>query len=105
MNESIHQWVLQAQIPQQLLPVLVYVLTATFAFLTGSAYGSFGLFIPIAVQLSSHMLNPHMTLLTVAAAISGSLFAAASFASETVQMTAQSTKSDITLLSYSSLEP
>ena len=80
--------------PKIFIPAILFLIAAIFSFLTGSSYGSFNLFIPLAAQLSADYSNT-FKLLSVAAAISGSLFAIFSYSSDTTALCAQSTTSKI----------
>ena len=76
------------------VPTFVFAMAAVFSFLTGSAYGSFGLFISIASSLALQMPATGKTI-TIAAAISGSLFATFSLSSDTTLLCAEKTSCNL----------
>ena len=103
LGSSISAWVLTVNLPYFLLPAGVFVITGCFAFATGSAYGAFGLFIPLATQLSSNCSSDITQILCTAAAVSGSLLASGSFSSDTLKLSADSTGCDLMKLQYDQL--
>lgn len=88
--------------PIIIIPTAVFALSGIFAFSTGSAYGTFGLFIPLAAQFTNNA-NSTIQTIAIAAAISGSLMAASSFASDTLGLTAKNTQSDKEYLQFAQL--
>lgn len=103
LGSSISAWVLTVNLPYLLLPASIFVITGCFAFATGSAYGAFGLFIPLATQLSSNCSTGFTQILCTAAAVSGSLLASGSFSSDTLKLSADSTGCDLMKLQYDQL--
>lgn len=91
----------ETEFPMILLPVAIFILAGIFSFLTGSSYGTFGLFIPLTIQLTYN--EPIFQNITIAAAISGSLMAANSFASDTLKLVSKSTQSNMTYLQFAQL--
>lgn len=98
LKEEITIWILAVQIPYVFLPVIIYCLAGIFSLLVGSAYGTFGLFIPIAIQISNSINIGCIQVVTIAAAISGGLQAANSFASDTMELSAKETESNLYIL-------
>ena len=103
LGSSISAWTLTFDLPYLLLPAGTFVITGCFAFSTGSAYGAFGLFIPLAAQLSSNCPSDTIRILCIAAAVSGSLLASGSFSSDTLKLSADSTGCDLMKLQYDQL--
>ncbi len=79
------------------MPAAVFGMAAPFSFFTGSAYGSFSIFISMAANLSAQ-LPENMKILTVSAAIAGSLFAAFSFSSDTTLLCSDKTGCNLSSL-------
>lgn len=75
--------------PTLFMPAIVFILASLFSFLTGSSYGTFNLFIPLAAQLSLNQSREYQ-LLAIAGAIGGSLYAVFSYSSDTTALCAQS---------------
>lgn len=103
MGENITACTNSANFPAVFLPVVIYIFSGLFAFFTGSAYGTFGLFIPLAVQLTNYVPLDNIQIISVAAAISGSLTAATSLTSDTMQITADNTGGKIEYLRLAQL--
>ncbi len=72
-------------------------------FFSGSSYGTFGLFIPLAVQLTQNATSKIIQIMTISAAISGSLIAAYSLNSDTLRLTSENVNSDIAYLRFAQL--
>lgn len=62
-------------IPYFLLPSLVFVLGAVISFSTGTAYGTMGILMPLAIPLA-HSINPEMSFVVVStsAVLTGAIF-------------------------------
>lgn len=103
MGENIALCTNSTNFPAIFLPVVIYIFSGLFAFFTGSAYGTFGLFIPLAIQLTNHVPIDNIQIISVAAAISGSLTAASSLTSDTLQITADNTGGKIEYLRLAQL--
>lgn len=73
------------------IPVFLFCIAAVFSFLTGSAYGAFNLFMPLAAELTLSF-SPEMRLLSVAAAIGGSLFSLFSYSSDIINLSNSATE-------------
>ena len=89
--------------PRMLLPAFIYLLSGLYAFFTGSAFGGFAIFVPMAANLTAGNSSP-ITILSIAAAISGSLMASASFSSDTLKLSAENTGADINYLQKKQLK-
>lgn len=103
MGENIAQYTNWTNFPAILIPVIIYIFSGLFAFFTGSAYGTFGLFIPLAIQLTNDIPLSNIQIVSIAAAISGSLIAASSLTSDTLQITANNTGGKIEYLRLAQL--
>lgn len=102
MDRSIVTLTDLALIPTAFLPLIVYLISGMFAFLTGSSYGTFGLFIPIAVQLTQNV-NSKIQIITIASALSGSLLASFSMTSDTLKLTIENTNGNIDYIRFAQL--
>lgn len=102
LADNISAYTNNANFPIIILPAAIFALSGIFAFSTGSAYGTFGLFIPLATQFTNNV-NSTIQTMTIAAAIAGSLMAASSFASDTLELTAKNTQSNKEYLQFAQL--
>lgn len=66
---------LSDSIPYFLLPSLIFILGAVISFATGTAYGTMGILMPLAVPLA-HSINPEMSFIIVStsAVLTGAIF-------------------------------
>lgn len=66
---------LSGTIPYFLLPSIIFILGAIISFSTGSAYGTMGILMPLAVPLA-HSINPEMSFIIVStsAVLTGAIF-------------------------------
>ncbi|RDY23778.1 Na+/H+ antiporter NhaC family protein [Romboutsia maritimum] len=66
---------LQGSFPAFLLPSLIFILGSIISFATGTAYGTMGILMPLAVPLA-HSLNPDMSFIIVStsAVLTGAIF-------------------------------
>ena len=66
---------LSGSFPAFLLPSLIFILGAIISFSTGTAYGTMGILMPLAVPLS-HSINPEMSFIIVStsAVLTGAIF-------------------------------
>lgn len=103
MDTTVTNYVHNSSFQITYIPVAIFLLSGIFAFFTGSSYGTFGLFIPIAVQITGNSNYKNLQIVTIAAAISGSLIAASSFTSDTLKITSKNTKGDIEYLQFAQL--
>lgn len=60
-------------IPEWILPALLFVLTAVMAFSTGTSWGSFGILIPIGADIAM-AVNPELLLPVLSAVLAGAVF-------------------------------
>ena len=60
-------------IPGALLPVIIFVVSAFLSFSTGTAWGTFGILIPIIVPVAT-ALSPNLLIVALSATLSGSVF-------------------------------
>lgn len=56
-----------------LLPAIIFIIGAAISFSTGTSWGSFGILIPIVVDLMS-VVNPQLMMIGISAAMAGSVF-------------------------------
>lgn len=66
---------LSGTLPYFLLPSLIFILGSVISFSTGTAYGTMGILMPLAVPLA-HSLNPEMSFIIVStsAVLTGAIF-------------------------------
>ena len=66
---------LSGSLPNFLLPSLIFVLSAIISFSTGTAYGTMGILMPLAIPLA-HSMNPEMSYVVVStsAVLTGAIF-------------------------------
>ncbi|MGL6107283.1 Na+/H+ antiporter NhaC family protein [Romboutsia sp.] len=66
---------LSGSLPYYLLPSLIFILGAIISFSTGTAYGTMGILMPLAVPLA-HSINPEMSFIIVStsAVLTGAIF-------------------------------
>ena len=62
-----------SSIPGALLPVIIFVVSAFLSFSTGTAWGTFGILIPIIVPVAT-ALSPNLLIVALSATLSGSVF-------------------------------
>ncbi|MBM7707574.1 Na+/H+ antiporter NhaC [Chryseomicrobium aureum] len=60
-------------IPEWILPALLFVITAIMAFSTGTSWGSFGILIPIGADIAM-AVNPELLLPVLSAVLAGAVF-------------------------------
>lgn len=60
--------------PVEFLPVVIFVVAAFLSFSTGTAWGTFGILIPIVIMTIQSSNNPNMMVITLAATLGGSVF-------------------------------
>lgn len=60
--------------PMWLLPAIIFVVGAFLSFSTGTAWGTFGILIPIMVPILMHTNHMHYLTIVLAAIFSGSVF-------------------------------
>ena len=66
---------LSGSLPSFLLPSIIFILGAIISFATGTAYGTMGILMPLAVPLA-HSMNPEMSfiIVTTSAVLTGAIF-------------------------------
>ncbi|WP_414708137.1 Na+/H+ antiporter NhaC family protein [Romboutsia sp.] len=66
---------LSSSLPGFLLPSIIFILGAVISFATGTAYGTMGILMPLAVPLA-HSINPEMSFIIVStsAVLTGAIF-------------------------------
>lgn len=66
---------LSGSLPHFLLPSIIFILGAVISFATGTAYGTMGILMPLAVPLA-HSINPEMSfiIVTTSAVLTGAIF-------------------------------
>lgn len=72
-GEYLAQIVSNNNIPEWILPALLFVLTAAMAFATGTSWGSFGILIPIGADIAM-AVNPELLLPVLSAVLAGAVF-------------------------------
>lgn len=72
-GEYLAQIVSNNNIPEWILPALLFVLTAIMAFSTGTSWGSFGILIPIGADIAM-AVNPELLLPVLSAVLAGAVF-------------------------------
>ena len=71
--EYIRDLMAASSIPGALLPVLIFIVAAFLSFSTGTAWGTFGILIPIVIPVAT-ALSPNLLVVALAATLSGSVF-------------------------------
>ena len=66
---------LSESLPQFILPSVIFVLGAIISFATGTAYGTMGILMPLAIPLA-HAINPDITyiVMSISAVLTGAIF-------------------------------
>lgn len=62
-----------SSIPGFLLPVIIFVVAAFLSFSIGTAWGTFGILIPIVIPVAT-ALSPNLLIVALSATLSGSVF-------------------------------
>lgn len=60
-------------IPIFLLPALIFIIAAFLSFSTGTAWGTFGILIPIIISVAS-VISPDLIIVSISATLAGSVF-------------------------------
>ncbi|MEG2697907.1 MAG: Na+/H+ antiporter NhaC family protein, partial [Ruthenibacterium sp.] len=60
-------------IPMGLLPAIIFIVAAFLSFSTGTAWGTFGILIPIIVPVAA-VLSPNLLIVSLSATLGGSVF-------------------------------
>lgn len=61
-------------LPMWILPTIIFIIASFLSFATGTAWGTFGILIPIIVPILSHTNHLHYLSIVLAAIFSGSVF-------------------------------
>ena len=66
----------QSSMPMQLLPCLIFLIACGLAFSTGTAWGTFGILVPIVVSIGAAIpgFSAQLLIIAVAATLAGSVF-------------------------------
>lgn len=66
---------LSSTVPQFLLPSIIFILGAVISFATGTAYGTMGILMPLAIPLA-HSISPEMgyVIISASAVLTGAIF-------------------------------
>lgn len=62
-----------SSIPVGLIPAMIFLVSALLSFSIGTAWGTFGIFIPIVVMISQYTA-PELMVVTLSATLAGSVF-------------------------------
>lgn len=71
--EYIRDLMAASSIPGSLLPAIIFVVSAFLSFSIGTAWGTFGILIPIVVPVAT-ALSPNLLIVALSATLSGSVF-------------------------------
>lgn len=63
----------QSQLPIVFIPALMFLFAAGLAFATGTAWGTFGILIPITINVCD-IVAPHLSITSLSAVLAGSVF-------------------------------
>ena len=66
-------FVQESGIPVQILPAIIFLIACLLAFATGTAWGTFGILIPIIIEIC-RVAAPQLLITTMAATLAGSVF-------------------------------
>ncbi len=69
----IKNFVAASSVPGALLPLLIFIISALLSFSTGTAWGTFGILIPIVVPVAE-AVAPNLTIVSLSATLAGSIF-------------------------------
>ena len=95
LAEYIGLYATQYDFPLKIVPVVLFILGSVFAFTTGSAFSTFGLLLPVGVQLGGTSGSPMLQTVAIAAVLSGALMASFSFSSDCLPLIAEHTQCNI----------
>jgi Na+/H+ antiporter NhaC len=59
--------------PVALIPAIVFAIAAALSFSTGTAWGTFGILIPITISICDNVA-PHLSIVSLSAVLAGSVF-------------------------------
>jgi Na+/H+ antiporter NhaC len=63
----------KSNLPVMLIPVIMFVIAAALSFATGTAWGTFGILIPITIAVCD-IAAPHLSITSLSAVLAGSVF-------------------------------
>jgi len=72
-GEFVANWVQESGMPVQILPAIIFLIACLLAFATGTAWGTFGILIPIIIDICL-AAAPELLITTMAATLAGSVF-------------------------------
>lgn len=72
-GQYVKEVVMASGVPVGLLPAMIFVVAALLSFSTGTAWGTFGILIPIVVPVCA-AAAPHMLIISLSAVLAGSVF-------------------------------
>ncbi len=72
-GEYVKQIVLESSFPIAIIPAVIFVVAAFLSFSTGTAWGTFGILIPIVVEIAASAA-PELMVVSLAATLAGSVF-------------------------------
>ncbi len=73
-GEFVSQFVMQSRLPLVLLPALVFAVAAFLSFSMGTAWGTFGILIPIVTMICSGTTGSHLLIPVLGATLAGSVY-------------------------------
>jgi Na+/H+ antiporter NhaC len=62
-----------SQLPVALIPAIMFVVASALSFSTGTAWGTFGILIPITINITD-LIAPHLSVIALSAVMAGSVF-------------------------------
>ena len=62
-----------SSMPVALIPAIIFVIAAALSFSTGTAWGTFGILIPITISICD-IVAPHLSIISLSAVLAGSVF-------------------------------
>jgi Na+/H+ antiporter NhaC len=62
-----------SSMPVALIPAIMFVIAAALSFSTGTAWGTFGILIPITINICD-IVAPHLSVVSLSAVLAGSVF-------------------------------
>jgi Na+/H+ antiporter NhaC len=62
-----------ASLPVALIPAIMFIVAAALAFATGTAWGTFGILIPITINICD-IVAPHLSIIALSSVMAGSVF-------------------------------
>ncbi len=62
-----------SNLPVMIIPAIVFIIAALLAFSIGTSWGTFGILIPIMIEVSTHAA-PELLVINIAATLAGSVF-------------------------------